>query len=279
MIRDVLLKFAVEGGPSVHITPGILTVFHGYIITNSIFYAWICFTVISIVLIGVARRVTIRPQGGLIQIIEIGSEFITNLIASSLGDRKKALKYAPFFVTFFFIIAFSNLLGLLPGVGEALTFHGAPLFRAFTADINATLAAATVAMVVVQYFAIRESGILRHLRHYFNGSMTNPITILLGIFEMFSELTRVASLALRLFLNVAIGEIIISVFAYLGKFAAPLTSLPFVTLELFVGILQAYIFVMLTIMYLAVAIKHDHEDDTVIHESVPSVPQPQGQHG
>ncbi len=83
---------------------------------------------------------------------------------------------------------------------------------------------------------------------------------MLGIFEMFSELTRIFSLALRLFLNVTIGEIIISVFSFLGKFAAPITALPFMILELLVGALQAYIFVMLAIMYLAVAVKHGEHD-------------------
>ena len=157
----------------------------------------------------------------------------------------------------------------MPGVGEAFQTSGAhgesPLLRPFTADLNGTLAAATVTWILVQYFAIRESGISRHVRHYFNGSLKNPITLLLGVFEMFSDLTRIASLALRLFLNVAIGEIIIAVFSALGGLAAPITALPFTILELLVGALQAYIFVMLSIMYLAVAVSHaqheEHEDE------------------
>jgi len=279
VLNSLLNRFAVDSGPVVHITPGILTTFHGFVITNSMLYAWICSTLIVVVLIWVAHSITTRPKGGFIQIIEVGVEFITNLIDSSIGDRKKALKYAPMFLTFFFFIAFSNLLGLLPGVGEAFTLHGSPVFRAFTADLNGTLAAAVVAMFYVQYYAVRESGFRKHIRHYFNGSLKSPITILLGLFEILGEFIRVISLALRLFLNVAIGEIIIAVFAYLGKIAAPLTSLPFVFLELFVGVLQAYIFTMLIIMYLAVAIKHDHEEDTLDHESVPESIQLQEQHG
>ena len=181
-----------------------------------------------------------------------------------MGDRELALKYAPFFVTIFFFIAFSNLFGLLPGVGEALTVHGGiPVFRAFTADLNGTLAIATISMVMIQYYAIKESGFVRHLRHYFAGNLKNPLTYLAGIYEVLNEFIRVGSLALRLFLNVAIGEIIISVFSYLGKFAAPLTALPFLLLELVVCILQAYIFVMLSITYLSLAIKHgeEHEDE------------------
>jgi F-type H+-transporting ATPase subunit a len=121
-------------------------------------------------------------------------------------------------------------------------------------------------MVLVQAFAIKESGFFRHLRHYFVGSMWNPVTILLGLFEILTEFIRVGSLALRLFLVITVGEIIIAVFAYLGGFVAPITALPFVALELAVAALQAYIFVMLSVMYLAVAVKHDSEHEREDHE-------------
>lgn len=255
---NILNLFAIE--PVIHITP--LTVFHigDFAVTNSMFYGLVCSLIILVLLITVSRRMTLRPKGGITQLVEAGTDFITNLLKTSLGSEQKAAKYAPYFVSIFFFIMLSNWMGLLPGVGEAFQSNGQPLARPFTADLNGTLAAATITWVMVQYFAIRESGVLRHLRHYFNGSLKNPITILLGIFEMFSDLTRIASLALRLFLNVAIGEIIIAVFSALGGIAAPITALPFTVLELLVGALQAYIFVMLSVMYLAVAIKHDDHE-------------------
>lgn len=259
----LLTRLAADSGPAIHIAPSEVLTIGGYSITNSILYAWVCAVVIILFLILVARRVTLKPKRGIVQFIEIGTDFITGLLESSFGDRAKAVKYAPFFVTLFFFITLNNWLGLLPGVGEAFTVGHVPLLRPFTADLNGTLAAAIITMVTVQYFAIRESGIRRHTRHYFAGSLKNPVTYFMGAFEMFSELTRIVSLALRLFLNVAIGEIIIAVFAYLGKIAAPITALPFFILEMFVGALQAYIFVMLAVVYLAVAIKHDHDDEAV----------------
>ena len=87
------------------------------------------------------------------------------------------------------------------------------------------------------------------------------MTLVLGGLELFSEFTRLISLALRLFLNVVIGEILISVFAYLGGTAAPLAALPFTLMEIFVGLLQAYIFVMLCASYLGVATAHNHDND------------------
>lgn len=255
-------RFAAEAsgnGPVIHITPGELFTIGGYSITNSMVYGLISSLAIIILLTIAANKMTVRPKKGLIQLVEIGTEFIISTIQNSLGSRKKAIKYAPFFASAFFFVMLTNWFGLLPGVGEAFTYNENPVFRPFTADLNGTLAASTVMMILVQVFAIRESGFAKHIRHYFAGSLKNPATYLLGIFELFSELTRIGSLALRLFLNVAIGEIIIAIFTYLGSFAAPVTALPFVALELFVGALQAYIFTMLTIMYLGAAIKHDHD--------------------
>ncbi len=263
---NLITRFAAESsGPAVHITPGELFEIGGFTITNSMLYGWISSIVIIFLFASVARRIGLRPKKGFSQVVEIGSDFITSQMAHSLGSRKKALYYAPYFVTFFFFIMFSNWLGLLPGVGEALTINENPLFRPFTADLNGTLAAAALIMVLVQYFAIRESGFLKHLSHYFNGSFKNPLTLFLGVFEMFSELIRVFSLALRLFLNVTIGEVIIAVFTYLGSIVGPITALPFVMLELAVGALQAYIFVMLSMTYLSVAIKHGAEHESEDH--------------
>lgn len=262
-----LLQFAAESGPSVHIAPGALFEISGFTVTNSMVFAWVCSLLLIAILAGVAKRMTLRPRGGFTQIVEIGTEFVTKVLEGSLGSRRKAIKYAPYFVTIFFFIALSNIMGLLPGVGEAFTYEGIPVFRAFTADLNGTLAAAVISMVLIQYFAIRESGFTRHLRHYFAGKLWNPLTYVVGFYEVFNELIRVFSLALRLFLNVAIGEIIIAVFSYLGKFAAPLTSFPFLFLELGVALLQAYIFVMLSVTYLSLAISHSHDEDEALEST------------
>jgi F-type H+-transporting ATPase subunit a len=259
-VHNIPLLFAAseESGPAIHITPGEVFTIGGYSISNSMFYGAITSVFLIILFSIVARRMTIRPKRGFIQFVEIGTEFIISTIQNSMGSRKKAIKYAPYFVTAFFFIMFSNWLGLAPGVGEAIKIGDNPVLRPFTADLNGTLAAATVMMVLVQYFAISELGFKRYVRHYFAGSLKNPGTYLLGIFEMFSELTRIGSLALRLFLNIAIGEVIIAIFTYLGSFAAPITALPFIIFELFVGALQAYIFTLLLIMYLSGAITHGH---------------------
>jgi F-type H+-transporting ATPase subunit a len=266
---NIFRSFAAENGPAVHIAPGGVLHIGGVAITNSILYGWLCSLILIIVMVSVARKVTVKPRGGFVQYVEAGVEFITNLVVSSFDDKERGRKYVPYFVTLFFFILFNNWLGLLPGVGEALTVGELPLVRPFTADLNGTLAAAIVTMGVVYTASIREAGSVRKFfGHFFVGSPLNPMYLVLGLLEMLTDLTRVLSLALRLFLNVAIGEIVIAVFTFLGHVAAPLTAAPFTLIELFVGALQAYIFVILSVMYLAIAVNHSsHSEEEHLTES------------
>ncbi len=252
-------RFAADG-PHIAIAPEKLFEINGYTITNSMLYGWICAVLVVAFLFWAKSKIRIGGTRGVPSLIDAGAEFIVSTLADALGSRKKAVQYAPFFVTTFFFIVLNNWLGLLPGVGAALQHNGTALLRPFTADFNGTLAMAIVMIIIVQTLAIRESGFLGHLRHYFQGSFKNPMTIALGFMEIFSEFTRVVSLALRLFLNVVIGEILIAVFSHLAGSVAPIAALPFTLLELFVGLLQAYIFVVLCISYLAVAISHSHDE-------------------
>lgn len=253
--------FGVDSGPVVHITPE--GVFHlgPLSITNSILYGWISLVVMVTVLVMLARRVSIRPRGGTIPLLEVGADFITNAVTSAFEDKGRARKYIPFFVTLFFFLLINNWLGLLPGVGDALHIGGSPLLRPFTADLNGTLAAATVTMIFIYVASVREFGSLRKFfRHFFAGSPLNPLYFSIGILEIFSNLMRVVSLSLRLFLNVAIGEVIIGIFGFLGHWLASVTSAPFFLFDLFEGALQAFIFTLLSIMYLASAANHaSHE--------------------
>lgn len=257
----MFLSVFASDGPHIAISPEKLFEVGGLSITNSMLYGWISAIIVMSLLIWGSKQVKLNGSKGLGKLIDAGTEFIVSTMESSLGSRKKAVQYAPFFATTFFFIVMNNWLGLLPGIGPAVEYNGSPLLRPFTADLNATLSMALIMMIIVITLAVRESGPLKHLRHYFPGSFKNPMTIPLGFLEILSEFTRLVSLALRLFLNVVIGEILISIFSYLGSGAAPITALPFTLLELFVGLLQAYIFVVLCISYLAVATAHNSHDE------------------
>lgn len=271
---NVMLHFA-ESGPAIHVAPAEAFHLWGFTITNSILYGWIAALAMIIMLIAVARKVSVQPKGGLVQFIEAGAEFIRNLVESAFDNRKVGRKYVGFFVTLFFFVLLNNWFGLIPGVGEAFHRGDNPILRPFTADLNGTFAMGIVTMIFVYIASVKESGgFRRYIAHFFVGNPLNPLYLIIGILEMFTDLTRVFSLSLRLFLNVTIGEIVIAVFAYLGHIAAPVTALPFTLIEMFVGALQAYIFTMLSLMYLAIAVNHaghhaDEVDDADSHFLTP----------
>ena len=260
--------FASEAadGPVIHVAPASDFVVAGFHITNSMLYGWIVCLVLVIGLIYLARKVTIKPKGGVIQFVEAIASFVVDLVEGAFTDKNVGRKYVPFFVTLFFFILLNNWAGLIPGVGDALQANGHPLFRPMTGDLNLTLGMGLVTMIVVYVASIREiGGLAKYIKHFFIGSPLNPLYLVIGLIEMLTDLTRALSLALRLFLNVAIGEIVIAVFAYLGGLLAPgsvlspIAAMPFTLLELGVAALQAYIFVILGVNYLAISVNSAQE--------------------
>ncbi len=269
------LLLANSDGPHIALSPEKITEIGGFTISNSIIYGAICAILLAAILLVARLRIHQKAARGFTQIVEILVEFIIGLVEGPLGSRKKAVKYAPVFGTFFLFIIFSNLMGLLPIVGPgvfARTAEGnTPLFRPFTADLNGTIAMSVIAIVTIQYLSIKESGFLGHLKHYFTDKPFNPINMFIGILEVFGEFTRMISLSLRLFLNTAVGEILISVFAYIGKDFRSFTILPVAMFEMLVAGIQAYVFTVLCATYLGLAISHGHDDEHPTHEVDPVV--------
>ena len=160
------------------------------------------------------------------------------------------------------------MLSLLPVVGlgvySKLEGMHVPLLRPFTADLNGTIVMAVFAIVLVQYLSIKEQGSRFHLRHYFSDKPKNPINLFIGLLEVFGEFTRIVSLSLRLFLNTAVGEILITVFTsmILAAGRTPVAVLPILLFEALVAYIQAYVFMVLTATYLGLAVGHrDTSDD------------------
>jgi len=254
-------------------------------ITNSMVFG-VFVSVISIVLlVWAAKRIKVDPKKGFQQIVEMIMEFIISMLEGVFGTRKLAIKYAPIFGSFFIFILLNNTLGLLPVVGPSVevVYEGVatPLLRPFTADLNGTIAMAVSAILMVQILSIREQGGKKHLQHYFSNKPWNPINFFIGILEVFGELTRILSLSLRLFLNTAVGEILIAVFTslILAGGRTPLAALPIILFEVLVAGIQAYVFTVLSATYLGLAISHadDHGSESD-HDTIDAPKQVEGAH-
>jgi len=271
MSLGLLTAFA-SGVPEIHIAPQ--PVFHlgPVAITNSILYGWISVVILTIAFIAAARRISVHPKGGFVQFVEAIAEYMAETVQDAFSNKERSYKYVLYFVTIFFFLLANNLLGIIPGVGEPFTSHGNALFRPMTADFNATLAMAVVTMGLVYASSLREVGFRKYIAHFFMGSVKNPLYLFIGLIEIVTDLVRVVSLSLRLFLNVAIVEAIVVVFAYLGHILAPITATPFYFLDVFDDILQAFIFALLGVMYLATAVNHvdEHKQEQSLTEKTAS---------
>lgn len=205
------------------------------------------------------------PKNKLAFYAETLVELVVNLFADSFSSRQKALRHLPLLLSLFVFILASNLSGLLPGVGSVTvqTADGqAPLLRAFTTDLNATLALALLSIGAVQFYALRELGLRGHLRHYFSGQPWKPMNLFIGLNEVFSELLRIVTLSMRLFGVIYAGEVLLNAIAGLSGNLAWAATLPIMLLEIFFSLIQAYLFMMLTTVYLAVATQQDEHGQT-----------------
>lgn len=260
-----MVRIASEGG-GFHIVlkaEPIITV-GPFVISNSTILGWVVAGFMTWLLVKAAERSAVKPKSWLADVIEAACEFIISTSENIFHSRKKAVRYAPMLLTLFMFIVLNNWAGLLPGVGSIMTRsngEAAPLFRAFTSDLNGTLALAIITVVMVQVNAIKELGIIGHLKHYFSDQPWNPINLFVGILEVIGEFTKALSLSLRLFGNIFAGEVLLGVIAKISSVLSPVATLPFIFMELFVGVIQAFVFTMLTIVYLAVATAHHDEED------------------
>ena len=213
----------------------------GFPVTNGL----VLTLVVSLLLIifSLIFRAQLKMIPGKVQsIVEMGMEALLNLMDSTLGSMAAAEKYFPLIATIFLFIWLSNLLGILPGVGS-LKFGETPLLRSPAADLNFTLAFAVISVLVTNIIGMASVGIFKHLGKYIN--FHGPIDFFIGILEMISEFAKIISLSFRLFGNVFAGEVLMIIISYLAAYIIPL---PFLFLELFVGLIQAFIFATITLV-------------------------------
>jgi F-type H+-transporting ATPase subunit a len=234
----------------------------GISITNSIVTSWAVTLLILIPIIIASRSFKLKGKlKGSQMFLEVIIEGLYNLVESIAGSAK-ARVFFPLVATFFIYIVPANWSGLLPGAGS-IGFNGImhgkevfiPILRGPTADINATLALALIAMFMVQYYGFKYQG-FKYLKKFFNFS--NPINAFVGILELVSEFSKIISFTFRLFGNIFAGEVLIAVMTFLIPVVAPM---PFYALELFVGVIQGLVFMMLSTVFMNMAtLSHDGGD-------------------
>ena len=185
-----------------------------------------------------------RSRSGWPVAAEMLVEHFEDLMRESFGLDPRA--FTPLVVTLALWILVANWLGLVPGLGSP------------TADFSTTAALAVIVFFAVPFYGIRTRGWLGYLRHYLE-----PTPLLLP-FEIITELSRTLALAVRLFGNVMSEELVIVVLLSLAGLLVPV---PMMMLALLTGLVQAYIFAVLTVVYLGAAVRSHTPPDGKESES------------
>jgi len=168
-------------------------------------------------------------------------DFLFDLFTNMLGSKENAKKYFPLLGASFFFILFANFLGILPG------------FLPPTGNFNVPVACALVIFVMYNFYGFRENG-LSYLKHF-----AGPVVFLaplMFIIEVISHFVRPVSLSLRLFMNITGDHLILGVFTNLVHYIIPAI---FIGLGIFVSFLQAFIFTVLSAIYISLATAHEAE--------------------
>lgn len=199
-------------------------------VTDTVVTTWIVMAVVSGISFLTARRLSIRPSATQ-EVIEATFEAIERTVKEVLPVEPWAA--VPVLGTIWILIGFSNLIGLLPGLNTP------------TADLNTTFAFAVISYSMTHVFGIKTRGIKGYLSHY-----REPTWVLLPI-HLMAEITRTIALAVRLFGNMLSGEMIAAILIGVVGLLAPI---PFDLLHIIIGLIQAYIFGILTLVFIAIGI-------------------------
>ncbi len=219
-------------------------------ITKHVVFLWLAAVILVVTLSIIARKnKKNRVPKGLGNLIEVFVMFVRDeIVIPNMG--KSGLKYLPYLLTNFFFILVMNLLGLIP--------YGASA----TGNVSVTAGLAIIAFIMIQVSAIRAQGFVHYLAHLTGGVHWSLWPIMIPI-EVLGLFTKPFALCIRLFANMTGGHIVILaliglIFVFKSLAVAPISvafALGIYMLELFVAFLQAYIFTMLTSLFMGLGMQ------------------------
>lgn len=230
-----------------------------FVVTNSLFIGVLVSLILIFWIRSAVRKKKLVPRGSQ-NIIELVFESALSFIESVTQDRTQARKFFPLIVTIFLFVLLSNWIGLLPGVSTVGLNHELPdghatiipFIRSTSADLNFTLALSVMVVLFIQFTGITALGLRGYGKKFFVSPFHKPYGLgtFIGLVELISEIAKLLSFSFRLFGNIFAGEVLLIVMLHLVPYIVPL---PFLFLEVFVGLIQAVVFALLTLVFLKMA--------------------------
>jgi F-type H+-transporting ATPase subunit a len=222
-------------------------------ITNHVVMIWIA-SIFLLLAFGLSFRKRKLVPTGFAALLEMLVIFIRDEVAIANMGEKDGRRFAPLLCTFFFFVLTCNMMGLIP------------LFNTPTGNINLTAALAVVTFVTGQFFGIRQNGLFTHIKSLVPSGIPVFLLPLMFVIEVIGLLAKHFALIVRLFANMIAGHIVL--FAFLGLiiifksyWVSPL-SIGFGVfinlLEILVSFIQAYVFTLLSALFIGMAVHPDH---------------------
>jgi F-type H+-transporting ATPase subunit a len=208
-------------------------------ISNAVAMQLFVFCILLVLFLLVRSSLSVEKPGALQHTFEAVNSFFNNLAHDIIGHGYK--RYVPFIATMGLFIVLSNLLGLIPGFLSPTQFAFVPL------------GCAIATWVYYHFHGVRQQGVVHYIKHF--GGPVPAMFPLMFLIEIISHSARLMSLTIRLWANIFAGDLITLAFFSLIPIGVPLV---FLGLHFAVALLQAFIFVMLTTIYLAGAVGESH---------------------
>jgi len=207
-------------------------------IPEYLLYTWVIMAMLFAVSFAVSRSIKPLPAG-IQNFFEIAVDGILKFMEDIIGHHSR--QYLPLIGTLAFFILISNLIGLVPG------------FMSPTSNINTTAACAIIVFFATHYYGVKAHGI-GYLKHFIGPAWwLAPLMIPL---EIIGHLARVLSLSLRLFGNIFGEDLILLILVFLVPILAPL---PMMFIAVFTSVVQTFVFVLLTMIYIKLATEEAEE--------------------
>lgn len=251
-------------GDQPHVSIGAEAVFTvaGFPVTNSMILGSLGFLLLAWIMWHTVSTIkNNRKRTFIVKLVEWVYEGLYGMVLSIIGDEKLAKAIAPIPITLFFFILIQYYLGILPVVGS-ISIGGVPVFRPYVADLNTTVGLAAVSIIAAEVYAFKVHGIFGGLGRYLRNPLKDPIGSFEGILEIIAQMSRGIALAMRLFGNIFAGEILLIMIAFLAQQAAAAILPGLYFFEIFMGGIQAFIFFMLTTIFISLGLmSHDSHDE------------------
>jgi len=227
-------------------------------ITKHVINMWLAAGVLLIVVGLAARKRALVPKGGY-NLLETLVMFVRDEISvKNIGPH--ADQYTPYLCSAFFFILFMNLLGLLP----IPAWRGFPGISTATGNVSVTMVLALFTFAITQIAGMRAQGVVGYWTHLVPSGVPAALWPLMFVIEFFGLFTKPFALTVRLFANMVAGHIVIffliALTLFISVYVAPLRvafALGIVMLEIFVALVQAYVFTMLSALFIGMT-QHAH---------------------